>query len=175
MPEAGGASSVAMAVEAGGHYTDDVQFPPLPADVRSATPVVPFVIVEETGETSVQVPVAGKQVGDQIPLNAKLNFGSYPLGVTSAEIINRRGECRLLLHLDPGDWHDGRKLVSPGQVFVNGSGVAFQFGNEGDVGQATQLSMALPTGAGTLTITLMYPNVGVQGPWRLPVRVPTRR
>ncbi len=65
--------------DAGGHFTDDVAFPPLPANVRSAQLIIPFVIVEETGEASVQVPLAGKQVGERIPLTTTVSLGGYPL------------------------------------------------------------------------------------------------
>lgn len=161
--------------DAGGRFTDDVQFPALPADVRHAQLTIPFVTVEEPGDATFQVPVAGKQVGDPIPLNGSLTFGVYPLRVTDAEIIEQRGERRLALHVDRGDWRDRRKLVHPGQVLIDGKGVAFQFGSEGDVGQAGTLSVALPEGIAVVTVTFQFPDVAFQGPWKLPVPIPSRR
>jgi hypothetical protein len=156
-----------------GRYVSDAVFPPLPADIRTAQLEIPFVTVSETGEAMLQVPIAGKQVGERIPLNATLTFGSDALQVPNAELIDQRGERRLLLHLAPSDWHDGRKLVGPEQVAVNGKGVAFQSGGAGDVNQMTQLSVAVPAdGSDILNITLKSPTVALAGPWQLSVPVP---
>ncbi|MGI8912697.1 MAG: hypothetical protein ACR2JY_02715 [Chloroflexota bacterium] len=159
--------------DAGGHYVSDAVVPRLPADVHTVQLDIPFVTVSETGEATVQVPLTGTQVGDHIPLNATLTLGTDTLQIPYAEIIDQRGERRLLLHLAAGDWRDGRKLVGPEQIAVNGNGVAFQSGGAGDVYQTTQVSIALPAvGAAALSITLKSPAVAIAGPWHLKAPVP---
>lgn len=156
-----------------GRYVSDAAFPPLPPDLRTARLDIPFVTVSETGEATLQVPIAGKRVGERIPLDATLALGADALQVTDAELVDQRGERRLLVHLVAGDWHDGRKLVGPEQVAVDGQGVAFQYGGAGDVNQMTQLSVAVPAdGSDPLTITLKSPAVAIAGPWQLSVPVP---
>ncbi|MGI8913166.1 MAG: hypothetical protein ACR2JY_05135 [Chloroflexota bacterium] len=157
----------------GGRYTSDAVFPPLPSDVHTAQLDIPFVTVSETAEATLQVPIAGKQVGERIPLDATLTLGLDAVQIPYAEIIDQRGERRFLLHLAAGDWHDGRKLVGPEQILVNSKGVAFQSGGAGDVYQTTQVSVVLPADAvGVVTITLKSPTVAIAGPWHLHVPLP---
>lgn len=156
-----------------GRYVSDAVFPPLPPDVRTARLDIPFVTVSETGEATLQVPIAGKHVGDHIPLDATMALGADALQVPDAELVDQRGERRLLVHLAPSDWHDGRKLVGPEQVAVDGKGVAFQSGGAGDVDQMTQVGVALPAdGADSLRLTFTSPTVALAGPWRLVVPIP---
>jgi len=151
-------------------YVSDAVFPPLPASVHSAAILVPFVTVEVPGEAHFSIPVAGKGVGDIVPLDSTVPFAGFTVHVTSAKIMEQLGGRWLELHIDLGDWQDGRKLVGPGQVTVEPKGASyFQSQSNGDVNQITLLRVSYADAAQTVTITLNGANEAVQGPWRLPV------
>lgn len=157
--------------------TEDVLFPPLEPGVRSVTLTVPFVILlQQTPALTVQVPVAGKQVGDHIPLAPDYRLGASSFRIIDAEIVDERGQPRLLLHLDLGGWHDGRELVAPGGVSSPESNPRdFQIQQAGDVGQWTELSVPLPQAA-TAAVNLTFQGAvfAVQGPWNLQAPVNPR-
>lgn len=162
----------------GGLRADVALFPALAADARSVRLVVPFVTVEEqTGDASVTVPVAGKRVGDRIPLQATLTLGQDTFQVTDAELfrVPGRPQPQLLLHMALGDWHNGRKLIGPEMAAVDGKKAARWAvpHSVGDVGQYDAEYTDLPQDAGNAaTITFRNARLALQGPWQVPVPFP---
>lgn len=180
--------------------TEDLLFPPLASDARSAEITVPFVVIgEESGEASLKVPIGGKKVGERIPLDASLTLGKHSFRVTYAEIIDSSskqlpmppGERRLVLHLDLGNWNGDRKLMGLGGILLDGTpGYGFSpsasdggFGvrfppnpNEGTDGQWKQVALVLPPNVGNqVTVTFRNPDVAVRGPWQLQVPMGTEQ
>jgi hypothetical protein len=160
-----------------GVYTDDLLFPPLAPDASQAELVVPVVTVEQSGETSVRVPLGAKRAGEHIPFNTELTLNGYTLRITDVEIKDERGERRLVLHLDNGDWRDGKKLAGPGQVLLNGRdrGYSVQW-DDHTGGRFTLLSVPLPDDVGAEAMVIFRnPEVAVAGPWRLEVPAQEKR
>lgn len=56
---------------------------PLTAPPRVADHIIPFVIVDDSGTATFTIPISGKRVGVQIPLDATLAFHAYPLRVAA--------------------------------------------------------------------------------------------
>jgi hypothetical protein len=157
-------------------YVSDALFPPLPASVHSANIVVPFVTVEVPAAANFSIPVAGKGIGDVIPIDVTVPFAGFTVHVTSARIMAQLGGRWLEFHLDLGDWQEGRRLVGPSQVAVEPKEASyFQSQSDGDVNQMTLLRVSYADAAQTVTVTLNGANVAVQGPWRLPVILPSGR
>jgi hypothetical protein len=157
-------------------YVSDAVFPPLPASVRSADIVVPFVTVEVPAVAHFSIPVAGKGVGDILPVDITVPFAGFAVHVTSATIVEQLGGRWLALHVNLGGWQGGRKLVGPGQATVEPKGASyFQSQSDGDVNQTTLLRVSYADTAQTVTVTLNGANVAVQGPWQVPVILPPGR
>jgi hypothetical protein len=159
-------------------HTDDVLFPPLAADARSAELVVPFVVVaEQTDEKKIIVPIGGKQVGDSIPLDAALSLGSYPLVVKDAAILEQQsGQRMLALRLNLGDWREGRKLFGLERVLLDGQDRGYQFLPTDPASGVTEVRVALPeVHANQVAVVFRDAQVAVEGPWRLAVPMPASR
>lgn len=166
--------------DAPGVTAADTLFALPPLDAGAASLTVPFVTVEEAGgAATLRVPLAGYRTGDRIPLAAEIAIGQYRFRVVEATLAeDNKGEPRLWLTLDLGDWAGGRKLVSPGRVAVGDDEGAWRGASAcgGDVGQCARLAVALPRRAGDeVTITFRNPIVAIQGPWELDVPLPTGR
>jgi hypothetical protein len=75
----------------------------------------------------------------------------------------------LALHLEPGGWHAGRKLLRPMQVELNGRyrGVRCRLDPSG-AGRWIRIRAPLPDDASAqVTVTFRTAQVAVEGPWRL--------
>lgn len=162
--------------DAGGTHTEDLTFEPLKPDAHSAELTLPFVkVTQPTAAASFVVPLAGKQLGGAIPLDARLRLGPYELGVTQAQIVHQLGQQDqqnwLRMTLDLGNWQSGRRLVRPGNVRVNGQGAQMQGQfDASDIGQWSNISVPLPYPLpDEVMISFDSPEVAVQGPWRLDV------
>jgi hypothetical protein len=155
----------------GGAHLQDVVFPPLAPDARSAELLIPSLIVEEDApEVTVSVPIAGARIGEVIPLNAALQLGPYPFRVPSARIVEQWGERMLALDLDLGDWDSGRMLVGIGRVWVQGEDRGFQARSDGEVGQWSDIRVSMPESEPSpVVVTLRQARVAIDGPWRLEV------
>ena len=162
-----------------GTRAEDILFPPLPADVRSAELVVPYVVVvEDVGTADLAVPVGGKKIGERIPIEATLALGPNSFRVPYGEIVKsdaigrRPGERTLVLHIELGSWQEDRMLTGIGQVLSDGTQVGVQLKTDGADGQLTQVRIPLYTGnEGQATVTFRNAAVAVRGPWRLRVPV----
>lgn len=153
----------------------DALFPPLPAVARLATIDLPMVtMTEDTGEVSFLVPVAEPRGGHRIPLRMPLQLGPYRFHVLDARIQWEGGFPELVMRLDLGGWQQGRKLIRPLEVQINGDGSSV-FGHikRAVPGQWDEIGVPLPAGSGpAVTITFHGAEVAVEGPWRLAVPLP---
>jgi hypothetical protein len=115
-------------------FADDVLFPPLGANTSSVELAVPFVTVARSGQTSIDVPLGGSNIGDHISVATGYQFGSYTVRVVDAQLVtNPCLQCSaamrgvtpdtrwLALQLDLGGWQAGERLIAPANVQVNGS------------------------------------------------------
>jgi len=159
-----------------GPLTSDVLLPPLPADVRAGTLIIPFVKLREPGaSTAVTIPIGSRTMGELIPLDLPVTVGAYTFRVTGATLVDDRGP-KIILKVDLGDWRDGRKLVEPGWATIDGRRVGGATRWAGDVSQAIELSLYPPQPVGNeVVLSFQEPIVAVQGPWELDVPLPGGR
>jgi hypothetical protein len=153
-------------------------FPPLPPGVRAAELVVPFVVVEETADPAeLGVPTAGRAVGERIPLGRELPLGRYRLRVDAAELVDESGGRRLAVYFGASGAVDGRRLLGPGFVGVDGrdAGMNSWVQDEGAGVRITRISVPVGADPGPeVRLVLRGATVAVDGPWRLPVQLPAR-
>ena len=156
-------------------FVDDLLFPPLAPDARSAELLLRFVTVQEaTGEARLAVPLGEARVGERLPVTAELRLGRYTFRVTGAEIVERGGQRKLALSLDLGGWQDGRKLVRPGRIQVPDVDQGFE-GQFSTAEAAQWTRIQIPLGdepPPELTILFRDVHVAVEGPWRLSIPRP---
>ncbi|MGH2460058.1 MAG: hypothetical protein ACRDIY_14480 [Chloroflexota bacterium] len=159
--------------ERSGTYTDDVVFPPLAPDVRSAQVIVPSVTIEKVvGATTFTVPLTGAVEDKPIAIDREVTLGPYSFRVVDARVENRDFFQRLgnwlSFDLSVGSLKGGELLIGPGRtVSVNGRAVPLEWKSDAQ-GQWTTIEVPLPeTPASNVSITLQNAQVAVQGPWRL--------
>jgi hypothetical protein len=159
-----------------GPLTSDVLLPPLPADARAGTLLVPFVKLREPGtSTAVTIPIGSRPMGELITLDLPVTVGAHTFRVTGATLVDDRGP-KIILKVDLGDWRGGRKLVEPGWATIDGrrAGGATRWG--GDVSQAIELSIYPTQPVGNeVMLSFQEPVVAVVGPWELDVPLPGSR
>ncbi len=164
--------------EDSGIVSDQALFPSLPGGIARATLTVPFVKVEQTSPAAtLRVPLAGRQIGEQFPAPGDIELGGFHIRVTNITLAeDNKGNRRLWLDLDPGDWAAGQKLIEPGHVSTdNGDSAWCGASNRGDVSQIFRLCVSLPRDyADTVTITFQNPIVAVRGPWEVEVPIPQK-
>ncbi|HEV8637764.1 MAG TPA: hypothetical protein VG370_26385 [Chloroflexota bacterium] len=160
--------------DVGGVYTDDMLFPPLPADARAAELVVPFVVVEEeTANAELVVPIAGRAVGERIPLDGEVPLGPYRLRATAAVLLDQQNERWVAIDVAPSAPVGGRRLLAPAGLFAGGDGRMNRSTN--DEGLVTRVAAPLGHDPGPeVRLVMRGATVAVDGPWRLPVRLPAR-
>ena len=164
--------------EGSGGVTDQALFPPLPAGVIKATLTVPFVKVEQLGpQATLRIPLAGRQIGEQFPAPGDIKLGGFHIRVTNITLAeDNKGNPRLWLDLDGGDWSEEQKLIEFGAVSTD-NGVAAWCGasSRGDVSQIFQLCVSLPRDyANGVTLTFQNPIVAIRGPWEVEVPIPQK-
>ncbi len=147
-------SDLARPDPAGREHT--VVFPPADPAARSFRLEVPFVVVEESGDSvEADVPVQRQAV----------RIGRYRMELQTSEpttgAIARFYPLRVLYRwLDPPA---SRRPLGPGQVFVNGRGVAFSHPWPSQ-GQFVDVQVPDPPAR---RVRLAVPRVLLRGPWRL--------
>ena len=161
---------------AAGPLTSDILLPPLSDDARSGTLIVPFVKLREPGgAATLRVPIASRPAGELIPLDIPLIVNGYAFRVIGATLVDDRGP-KVLLKVDLGEWHEGRKLIEPGWAEIDGQRVGDANRWGGDVSQAFEITIRPPTPVGDeVVITFHEPIVAVQGPWAVDVPLPGKR
>jgi TAT (twin-arginine translocation) pathway signal sequence len=147
-------------------------FPRLPPDATSLRLVVPTVTVAAyQGEAELQVPLAGVRPGGAVPLGFDLAFGGDPLRVVAAELWELETGRLLTLRLDLGPRRQGRLLLGPGEILVDGEDRGFR-GRWSGLGRARYETIDVPLPAETpdvVSITLRLPRVELLGPWIVPL------
>ena len=128
-------------------------------------------MLEDTAPTSVAIALDGRQVGEPIPLDTTLTLGRYPLRVQAATIEATSTGRELVVDFDQGDVYDGRALLFPRTVRVNGrDDLEVRASALPPTGQHGQVHVPLPPDIGPqVTLTFSGALVEVRGPWRLPI------
>ncbi len=164
--------------QGGSGVTDQALFPAIPGGIIRATLTVPFVKVEQLGpQATLRVPLAGRQIGEQFPATGDIELGGFHISVKNITLAeDNKGNPRLWLDLDGGDWTDGQKLIEPGQVSTdNGDSAWCGASYQGDVSQIFRLCVSLPRDyINGVTITFQNPVVAIRGPWELGVPIPQK-
>ncbi|HKF19251.1 MAG TPA: twin-arginine translocation signal domain-containing protein [Candidatus Dormibacteraeota bacterium] len=147
-------------------------FPRLPPDATGLRLVVPTVTVAAfEGEAELRVPLAGVRPGGAVPLGLDVAFGGDPLRVVAAELWELATGRLLTLRLDLGPRRQGRLLLGPGQVLVDGEDRGFR-GRWSGPGHARYETIDVPLPPETpdeVSITLRLPRVEILGPWIVPL------
>jgi hypothetical protein len=152
---------------------DDVaHFPRVPPDARGLRLVVPALTVTGVrGTCRLTVPIEGLRLGSKRPVALSGVLAGFPVRVVALELLERDGGLALALDTDLGPPVDGRLLVSPGMVLVDGEnrGVTFHWA-AGHGERAEVIEVPVPPSAGSsIVLTLHTPAVEVQGPWVVPL------
>ena len=154
-------------------YDDVVIFPGLSGDAAGLRLVVPTVTVAgHEGAAEVQVPLARLRPGEPFPMGHDLRLGSHPLRVTAAELWEQATGRLLTLRLDLGPRRDGRLLLGPGEVLLDGEDRGFRGRWTGSRSEARYESVDVPLPAETrdvASITMRLPRVEIEGPWIVPL------
>ncbi len=153
-------------------FDDVAHFPGLPADAGGLELIVPTLSFHDgEGEAVVDVPIGGLRVGVRQPLPRDLRLGSYSLRLTEVELLARPA---LALHLDLGDATDGRLLLYPAQVLVDGRELGWNMRwRPGNAMRSDVIEVPLAPGHGdSVRITMRTPAVEVEGPWVVPLGLP---
>jgi len=153
-------------------FDDVAHFPRLPADARGLELIVPTLSFHDReGEAVVEVPIRGLRVGVRQPLPRDLRLGGYSLRITEVELL---APPALALHLDLGHATDGRLLLYPAQVVVDGRQLGWNMRwRPGNVMRADVIEVPLPPGHGDVVgVTMRTPAVEVEGPWVVPLDLP---
>lgn len=158
--------------------TGQALFPPLPAGITRATLTVPFVKVEQTGaQATLRVPLTGRQIGEQFPATGDIALDGFHIRVKNITLAeDNKGNPRLWLDLDGGDWSEGQKLIEPGRVSINNDDSAWCGASyRGDVSQIFRLCVSLPRDyTDMVTIDFQNPIVAIRGPWEVEVPIPQK-
>ena len=161
----------------GNGVTDQALFPALPGGITKATLTVPFVKVEQLGpQATLRVPIAGRQIGEQFPVPGDIELGGFHIRVTNITLAeDNKGNPRLWLDLDGGDWSAEQKLIEFGAVSTdNGDPAWCGASNRGDVSQIFRLCVSPRDYTGAVTITFRNPVVAIRGPWEVEVPIPQK-
>jgi hypothetical protein len=153
-------------------FDDVVIFPRLPADAAGLRLVIPTVTVAgHEGAAEVQVPLARLRPGEPLAMGHDLRLGSNPLRVTAAELWELATGRLLTLRLDLGPRRDGRLLLGPGQVLLDGEDRGFRGRWSGGMdARYERIDVPLPADARDVaSITMRLPRVEIEGPWIVPL------
>ena len=134
-------------------------------DSRNFTLVVPSVVFQESaGSLELQLPI-------HVPTD--LSFGRHPVRIRYANAVNdlpaAPGEAPqpgIEVQLGTVDWHDGRRVLRPGPVFVDGIHRGYSVTGRGEPGFVS-VNIPLADAASAQTVTMRDPVVAVRGPWEI--------
>jgi hypothetical protein len=154
-------------------FDDVAYFPRLPPHARGLELVVSSVTVREAeGEAVVDVALAGLRAGVRQPLVQDLRLGRYPVRVTGVELTETETRQTLALHLDLGEKIDGRLLLRPARVTVDGQVLGHTIRwSPHEVLRSEVIEVPLPPHVGeAVRVTLSQPTVEISGPWVVPLK-----
>jgi hypothetical protein len=139
-------------------------------DSRSLTLVVPAIVVQESeGTLELDLPIYAP---------TDLMFGPHPVRIRYASAVDALptapGEAaRPGVEIQFGDatWHDDRRVLRPGPVFVDGSHVDWSVTDRVEPG-VMSLNIPMADGASARKVTMREPVIAVRGPWEIAFRRP---
>ncbi|MGQ9676343.1 MAG: anti-sigma factor family protein [Chloroflexota bacterium] len=139
-------------------------FEPVPRDAKQLQFVVPVISVEEPGEATLRVPLAGRRAGDEIQLDTKLHLGQHTLRAESATLERREdGRLDLIVNLDLGPREGDRQLVGLEVAAADTFGSWQSW--DGRSGQLSAVSVPMAEGEQEATIKLHKPLIAIYGDW----------
>jgi hypothetical protein len=132
---------------------------------RVLTVVVPAVVFQESeGSLELQLPI-------HVPTD--LSFGRHPVRIRYASAVDdlpaAPGEAPqpgIEVHLGTAEWHDGRRVLRPGPVFVDGIHRGYSVTGRVEPGFVS-VNIPLADAASARTVTMGDPVVAVHGPWEI--------
>jgi hypothetical protein len=137
---------------------------------RSLTLVVPAIVVQESeGTLELDLPIYAP---------TDLMFGRLPVRIRYAGAVDALatapGEAArpgVEIQFGNGTWHDDRRVLHPGPVFVDGSHVDWSVTDRVEPG-VTSLNIPMADGASARKVTMREPVIAVRGPWEIAFRRP---
>ena len=151
----------------------DLYFEPLAPDARSVTLVVEALLVAESGEASVTIPLAGRQVDESFTLDQTARLGRNDLRLTSARLGSDHGDGTTWLYVDVdlGEPADGRMFSTFSLEGTPGGGWMMSMGRR-DGTQVDRFGVPVGRDQREVTLRLTRPTLNIAGPWELtfPVR-----
>jgi len=132
-------------------------------DSRVLTVVVPAVVFQESeGSLELQLPVYAP---------TDLSFGRHPVRIRYANAVDdlsagpgEDAQPGIEVQLGTADWHDGRRVLRPGPVFVDGIHRGYSITGRGEPGFVS-VNIPVADAASARTVTMRDPVVAVRGPW----------
>jgi hypothetical protein len=111
----------------------------------------------------------------QLPIYAPtdLSFGRHPVRIRYANAVSdlpaAPGESPqpgIEVQLSSAGWHEGRRVLRPGPVFVDGIHCGYSITGRGEPGFVS-LNIPLADAVSARTVTMRDPVVAVRGPWQI--------
>jgi hypothetical protein len=143
-------------------------FEPLPADAREFALEIPYVYIQECKE----------EIAFDVPVStpATLAYGRYRTRILrtyaapgSTDVANQRyREPGLGVDIDLGGWQDGRRLLAPRLVFVDGANRGLRYTNRFDTRApepVQQFEIPMEGAHSAARVRLLGALVQVHGPW----------
>lgn len=156
-------------LDAGGRWLSNplelpFAFEPVPRDVQRLRFVIPVISVEEPGEAELRVSLAGRAVGETIPVNADVRLGQHTLRATDAALQRPPdGKLELIVNLNLGPRQGDRQLVGleVDPTDIGGSSQAW----DGQRAQLSSIGVPVAEGAHEAVVKLRKPLVAIFGDW----------
>ena len=132
---------------------------------RSLTVEVPAVVFQDSeGTLDFDLPIFAP---------TDVDFGRYAMRVRYAAAVDRlatapgeEAKPGLEIQIGDGEWRDGRRVVQPGPVFVDGVHHGWTITAGTDEG-TLRVNIPLPDAGSARHISMRRPVVKVHGPWRI--------
>jgi hypothetical protein len=137
---------------------------------QSLTLVVPAIVVQESeGTLELDLPIYAP---------TELMFGRHPVRIRYARAVDALatapGEVArpgVEIQFGSPTWHDDRRVLHPGPVFVDGSHVDWSVTGRVEPG-VMSLNIPMADGASARKVTMQQPVIAVRGPWEIAFRRP---
>ena len=144
-----------------------LNFAPVAPGAKRLTLSVAALQVMEEGNAEITVPLAGKKVGDVIPLDRVVKLGQHEVLFKSATLQQNgpNNEPWLAVDVDLGPSVDGRLLSTFNVEPPQGSWGSSMGSRHGE--QMDQFQIEIEPNQAQVTLKLSNPQLTVQGPWEL--------
>jgi hypothetical protein len=146
-----------------GAYQETLLFAPLSESARELKLTLGSILVElRGGDCTIAYP---SEVGDY-------RFGDFPIRLVASQPDERDPERTVIFRLESARLADGRMLVQPGRVLVDGTDVGYRVQRVGTTRDTRTLDVGVAhPGRERFTMALRYPVTELQGRWELHVRL----